>query len=92
MVKINWDAALDTHNKKLGVGIIMKDEKGTFLAALSKKNFIDVTSVVAEAIAALHTVMWFQEQGFMRVFFKAILCRLLRRLIRLILVTVCMGI
>jgi ribonuclease HI len=70
MVKINWDTTLDTTNKKVGVGIMMRDGKGSFLAALSKQVSIDVTPVVAEIIAALHAVMWCIEQGFKRVVFE----------------------
>ncbi|XP_042952202.1 uncharacterized protein LOC122289284 [Carya illinoinensis] len=32
-VKTNWDAAVDLKNKKVGIGIIIRDEKGDVLAA-----------------------------------------------------------
>lgn len=31
-VKTNWDAAMDLNNKKMGIGIIIRDEKGEVLA------------------------------------------------------------
>lgn len=31
-VKINWDAALDCPNKRMGVGIVVRDELGVVLA------------------------------------------------------------
>ena len=34
--KMNWDVALDTKNKCIGVGVIVRDHKGLIQAALSK--------------------------------------------------------
>jgi hypothetical protein len=53
MVKLNWDAALDIHNKKIGLGIIVRDDNGLFLAAYSKQQSIEVTPVVVETLADL---------------------------------------
>jgi hypothetical protein len=36
IIKINWDAALDSCNKRVGMGIIARDCRGGFLAATNK--------------------------------------------------------
>jgi hypothetical protein len=61
MVKINWDTALDVNRKIIGLGSIARDDKGTFLAALSKQLLIKVNLVVAETVAALHAVFVLQR-------------------------------
>ncbi|XP_059446627.1 uncharacterized protein LOC132178194 [Corylus avellana] len=38
-VKINWDAAVDGNNKSIGLGIIARNDKGWFLAALYAVTF-----------------------------------------------------
>lgn len=64
MIKINWDAALDLTKKKIGLGIVARDDRGSFMAAYSKNQAIEVNPVVAEALAALHAVIFCQEQGY----------------------------
>jgi hypothetical protein len=61
IIKINWDAALDSCNKRVGLGIIAKDYRGGFLAAINKSLSCDVSPVFAEALAAVHVVMFCME-------------------------------
>lgn len=69
MVKINWDAALDVNKKIIGLGSIARDDKGIFLAVLSKQLLIKVNPVVAETLVALHAVLFCKEQGYLTVIF-----------------------
>jgi hypothetical protein len=70
MVKINWGAALDVNKKIIGLGSIARDDKGTFLAALSKQLLIKVNLVVAATLAALHEVLFCKEQGYLTAIFE----------------------
>jgi hypothetical protein len=63
-VKINWDAAVDISKKIIGMGIIARDEKGRFLAAISKKQKITVEPVVAETIATINAIIFCQELNY----------------------------
>jgi ribonuclease HI len=69
-VKINWDAAVDISKKIIGMGIIARDEKGRFLAAISKKQKIMVEPVVAETIAAINAIIFCQELNYRNVIFE----------------------
>ena len=69
-IKINWDAALDSRNKSMGLGIIARDCRGGFLAAFSQHLSYDVSPVIAEALAAVHAVIFCLEQGYTRVLFE----------------------
>ncbi|XP_059436307.1 uncharacterized protein LOC132169261 [Corylus avellana] len=69
-VKINWDAAVDPYNKSIGLGVIARDERGKFLVAYSKHQWIDVEPVIAEALAALHAIILCQEENFQNVVFE----------------------
>jgi hypothetical protein len=42
MVKINWDAALDLRNQLVGIGVVARDEAGSFLGASSWKKHLSV--------------------------------------------------
>jgi ribonuclease HI len=69
-IKINWDASVDTVKKVIGMGYIARDDKGSFLAAVSKKEQMIVEPVVAETLAALNAILWCQEQNFQEVIFE----------------------
>jgi hypothetical protein len=70
MVKLNWDAAVDVQNKTIGLGIIIRNDKGMFLAALSKRVQIEVRPVVAETLTALHAVLFCVEMGYSEAWFE----------------------
>jgi hypothetical protein len=70
LVKINWDAAVDSSNKIIGLGMIARDERGKFLAACSKRQSINVEPVVAEALAATQAILFCQEHNFQKVIFE----------------------
>jgi hypothetical protein len=58
MIKINWDASIDSRNKRVGLGVIARDCRGVFLAAFSQQLNYDVSPVIAEALAAVHAVVF----------------------------------
>jgi ribonuclease HI len=61
---------VDTVNKVIGMGYIARDDKGRFLAAVSKQERLVVEPVVAETLAALNAVLWCQEQNFKEIIFE----------------------
>jgi hypothetical protein len=63
-VKINCDAAVDSIQKSMGLGIIARDERGKFLEAISKKQYIEIEPV------AIHAVMSCHELNFHYVIFE----------------------
>ena len=69
-VKVNWDAALDQERKCVGLGLIARDEKGRFLGPCGIYLKIVADPATAEAMAALHAVMFAREMGFSQVLFK----------------------
>jgi ribonuclease HI len=62
--KINWDVAIDTIHKCLGVGIIVRDYQGFPLAAQSKTYNVVHPPVVAEALGALRAAEFSRDLGF----------------------------
>jgi ribonuclease HI len=67
MLKINWDIAMDTKTGVISVGIIVRDWRGSFIAAESKHLLLCAEPVVAETLAALQALMFCTEQGFQNV-------------------------
>lgn len=49
--KVNWDVALDSHNKRMGIGVIVRDYKGRATVAQSKTFNTFYEPVAAEATA-----------------------------------------
>jgi hypothetical protein len=63
LYKINWDAAIDMKNRRMGVGIIARDYQGLVVAACSLTLHDHTDSLVAEAWAALHAIVLAKESG-----------------------------
>ncbi|XP_062155330.1 uncharacterized protein LOC133863403 [Alnus glutinosa] len=55
-LKLNWDAALNMQSKKMGIGIVVRNEKGEFVAAMARVLPSINDPTVAEALAAWHAV------------------------------------
>ena len=70
MVKVNFDAALDSNNYCVGLGLLARDEQGHFLVACGLNQKIVVDSIMAEALVALHAVLFAKELGFSNVIFE----------------------
>jgi ribonuclease HI len=69
-VKINWDAAVDNRNGRIGLGCIAWNSEGVFLAGRSITKETVADSMMAEAIAAMHAVLFGKERGYKRVIFE----------------------
>jgi hypothetical protein len=69
-VKINWDASLDKNRRIVGMGLIARDGRGSFMAAATKVLFSDVDPVVAKALAATHALILGYELGVQQVIFE----------------------
>jgi ribonuclease HI len=65
--KINWDAALGQHRDGLGLGIVVRDHMGKFVAARSRSRPGGVAPVAAEAMAALLAIRTAGELGLRQV-------------------------
>lgn len=61
--KVNWDDAIAQQEERMGVGVVIRDEKGTVIAALCKLVDGHFDPVTADAAAALSTVEFCLEVG-----------------------------
>lgn len=55
-VKVNWDAAFNQKTMKMGVGIVIRDEKGEVLVSLSMPKSNVCSPIVAEIYALWRAV------------------------------------
>jgi hypothetical protein len=62
IMKINWDAALHKENKHMGVGVVIRDDKGDVVIALSKIVPYIMDPLIAETVAVWHAA----EQLYLR--------------------------
>jgi hypothetical protein len=46
MLKVNWDVAIAQGENRMGVGIIIRDEKGNVIAATSKPVMDEMLGIV----------------------------------------------
>jgi hypothetical protein len=53
-MKIIWDAALNKETKNMGVGVVIRDADGAFVAALSKLVPYISDPLTAETVAVWH--------------------------------------
>jgi hypothetical protein len=51
--KVNWDVALDSRTKQIGIGIVVRDHSGFVMAAQGKRTIGLPEPVKAEAMGAL---------------------------------------
>jgi len=63
-IKLNWDAALDVRQNRMGVGIIARDELGEVRAALCTTLPYIQNPSVAETVGARRAVEFARERGF----------------------------
>ncbi|XP_059429029.1 uncharacterized protein LOC132162828 [Corylus avellana] len=69
-LKLNWDTALDTRKKRMGVGIVVRNHDGEVLLTkcMVQDHITDPT--IAEAIAARASVELVRQLGFQSVIFE----------------------
>ena len=65
-LKANWDAASNVRRGKMGMGVVIRNHKGKFRAA--KFSLINgrFEPTVAEAMAAIHAIVFCKEMGIQR--------------------------
>lgn len=68
--KVNWDAALDKGNSKLGIGVVIRDSAGSIIASLF--SFIPLTPdpLLGEVVAALRATSLCAELGLHQIIFE----------------------
>ncbi|XP_027155450.1 uncharacterized protein LOC113777063 [Coffea eugenioides] len=66
-VKANFDGAVFMDDKSSGVGVIIRDDKGSFIAGLSKKNLGILEPNVVESYAAKHAIQLLHDLGFNKI-------------------------
>jgi ribonuclease HI len=66
-LKINWDAAVDLKKGIIGLGTIVRDERGEFVEAETNYRKMQVEPVVAETLAALQALNLCTERGYQSV-------------------------
>jgi ribonuclease HI len=66
-LKINWDAAVDLKRGIIGLGAIVRDERGEFVEAETNYLKMQVEPVVAESLAALRALNLCTERGYQNV-------------------------
>jgi ribonuclease HI len=66
-VKINWDAAVDSVNCQMGIGIVARNSLGEVVASMFAPKSYIVAPDIAEAVAALRAAKFGRELSFTRV-------------------------
>jgi hypothetical protein len=69
--EINWDVALDSKKRKMGLGFIMRDSNGKVSAIASYSMDSLVEPVVAETLVALGVVKFFWNQGLEKIILES---------------------
>ena len=67
MVKVNFDGAIFSTHSSAGLGMIIRDQAGLVLAALSQKSPLPTSVETVEVIVARRTLLFARELGFERV-------------------------
>ncbi|XP_042984282.1 uncharacterized protein LOC122313374 [Carya illinoinensis] len=70
VVKVNWDAAYELKNKKMGLGVVIRDGEGEVLVSLCKPSSYSVSAAVAEAEALWRAMLLCIELNFGEVVFE----------------------
>lgn len=65
--KISWDVAVDKQHCKIGIGIVVRDEQGNFMASMRKNWVLFPDPSLAEALAALTAVKFVIDLGMRKV-------------------------
>jgi ribonuclease HI len=65
----HWDAAIDGVRGRLGLGVVLRDREGRFIAGRSLTRQGHVDAVVAEAYAALEAIQLGWDLGYEKVHF-----------------------
>jgi len=66
-IKINWDASLNMKREWISLGVIARDNSGSFLGARSVTKQVRADPTMAEVMAALLALQFSKEAGFLDV-------------------------
>ena len=69
-VKVNFDGAIFKEEQESGIGVVIRNNKGQVLAALSKKVTIPATVEILEMLAARKAATFARDLGFSQVCFE----------------------
>jgi ribonuclease HI len=61
--KVNWDAAVDSVNGRMGIGIVVRDYEGHVIAARSVTIMGNLEPIAAEALAAFQATNFSKDLG-----------------------------
>lgn len=61
--KVNWDAAIDSANNQMGVGVIVKDHPGMIIVVISHTIGFILEPMVVEEITALYVAKFRHNLG-----------------------------
>jgi ribonuclease HI len=61
--KANWDVAIDNRKGRVGIGVILRDERGQMVAAMSKTRIGILEPSTGEAFAASSAVCFCRDLG-----------------------------
>ena len=67
IVKVNWNAAVDIHNKNMSINVIVCDLIGEVLATLQSSKGNITNPLVAEFVAALRAINFAKEMRWNKV-------------------------
>ena len=68
--KVNFDRAVFGEEQEAGIGVVIRDNEGYVLAALSEKVRLPASVEVLEMLAARRVATFARELGFSRVCFE----------------------
>jgi hypothetical protein len=61
--KVNWDLAIEHTNRRLVIGVIVRDHLGHVIASKSQTTCIVSEPLIVKVIAALHVVEFSRDLG-----------------------------
>lgn len=61
--KANWDVAIDKSHGQVGIGVVIREEKGQVIAAMSKTRMSLLEPTTGEAYAAYHAACLCKDVG-----------------------------
>ena len=68
--KANWDVAIDKSNERVGIGVVLRDEKEHVFAAMYKTRMGLLEPTTGEAYAAYHAVCLCRDMGVQNLFLE----------------------
>jgi hypothetical protein len=61
-MKVNWDAAVEKNNKKMGIGALVRDHEEAVLAAMRAPRPYICDPIVVDIVAALVAITYIYER------------------------------